>query len=70
MFGLRGNSPGAKLDPRWRFKWLSAIMKAVEQLNHARELSPIEDWPESHLVTLQDSLRPFVELNMKLEKLI
>jgi hypothetical protein len=49
--------------------WLSALMKATEQLNLAKEQLPIEQWPQAHLVTLQDSLRPFVELNNKLKEL-
>ena len=44
-------------------------MRATEALALAREQKLLEDWPRAHLLTLQDSLRPFVELHHKLEEL-
>ena len=56
--------------PNAECRWLSFLMRATEELNLAQEKSPLNQWPESHLVTLHDSLRVFVELNHKLEELL
>jgi hypothetical protein len=55
--------------PRTQCQWLRFIMRATKAIKAAIGQSPIEDWPAPHLVTLQDSLRPFVELHRKLEEL-
>ena len=49
-------------SPQLACQWLTMILKATSAINHAREQSPLEEWPDAHRATLKEKLRPLVEL--------